>query len=217
MPLTGRYRAVIFDMDGLLLDTEGLWDRAEGELFRRHGDAWTHEDKLAVMGSSVEFSARYYAERLGRPLQDGLSLVDEMYVLMMAELGRGVVPQPGAVELLRQLREQGTVRVGLASNSSRQMVDVALASAGLGNAFEVIVTADDVAQAKPAPDIYLRASSLLGVAPSEALALEDTTPGILAAKAAGLACIAVPQFAETDVAAADRVVGSLEELLAADL
>ena len=135
---------------------------------------------------------------------------------MMAELGRGVVPQPGAVELLGQLREQGTVRVGLASNSPRQMVDVALAAAGLGNAFEVIVTADDVAQAKPAPDIYLRASSLLGVAPSEALALEDTTPGILAAKAAGLACIAVPQFAETDVTAADRVVRSLEELLAVD-
>lgn len=214
MPLTGRYRAVIFDMDGLLLDTEGLWDRAEGELFRRHGDAWTFEDKLAVMGTSFENSARHYAERLGEPAHRGPALVDEMRTLMKAELERRVDAHPGAVELVNRLRELDGVRVGLASNSSRDLVDVALRVAGLTGAFDAIVTSDDVANAKPAPDIYLRACERLGVDPSETLALEDTAPGIAAAKAAGLTCIAVPQFAETDVSAADRVVDSLEELLA---
>jgi HAD superfamily hydrolase (TIGR01509 family) len=203
-------------MDGLLLDTEGLWDRAEGELFRRHGDAWTFEDKLAVMGTSFETSARYYAERLGEPVARGPALVAEMRTLMKAELERNVDAHPGAVELVRRLRELDGVRVGLASNSSRELVDVALRVAGLEGAFDAIVTADDVTNAKPAPDVYLRACELLGVPPSEALALEDTAPGIAAAKAAGLTCIAVPQFAETDVSAADRVVSSLEDLLADD-
>ena len=217
MPLTGRYRAVIFDMDGLLLDTEGLWDRAEGELFRRHGDAWTFEDKLAVMGTSFETSARYYADRLGEPVERGPALVDEMRTLMKAELERRVDAHPGAVELVNRLRDRGGVGLGLASNSSRELVDVALRMAGLEGVFDAIVTADDVERAKPAPDIYLRACELLGVSPSEALALEDTAPGIAAAKAAGLTCIAVPQFAETDVSLADRVVSSLEDLLASDL
>ena len=194
MPLTGRFRAVVFDMDGLLLETEELWDRAEGELFRRHGGAWTFEDKLAVMGTSFEHSARHYATRLGLPVERGPELVAEMYELMKAELERQVDARPGAVELVDRLRELGSVRVALASNSSRDMVDTALRSAGLTDAFEAIVTADDVEHAKPAPDIYLLACERLGVAPSEALALEDTAPGIAAAKAAGLYTIAVPQF-----------------------
>jgi HAD superfamily hydrolase (TIGR01509 family) len=213
VPLTGRYRAVVFDMDGLLLDTEILWDRAEGELFRRYGGEWTFEDKLAVMGTSVETSARHYATRLGEPMTRARELVAEMYGLMKAELERQVESRPGAIDLIERLRELGTVRVALASNSSREIVDTALRSAGLTDAFDAIVTSDDVEHPKPAPDIYLLACERLGVATSEALALEDTAPGIAAAKAAGLFTIAVPQFAETDVSAADRVVDSLEALL----
>ena len=213
MPLTGRFRAVVFDMDGLLLDTEVLWDRAEGELFRRHGDEWTFEDKLAVMGTSQQASARYYAQRLGQPTERGEALVAEMYELMKLELEREVDAHPGAVELLERLGEMDNVRVGLASNSSREMVDIALRVAGLAEAFEAIVTSDDVEHPKPAPDIYLLACERLGVSPHDAVALEDTAPGVAAAKAAGLFTIAVPQFAETDVSAADRVVASLEELL----
>jgi len=213
VPLSGRYRAVIFDMDGLLLDTEVLWDRAENELFRRHGDSWTFEDKLAVMGTSVEATARYYAQRLAQPIERGRELVAEMYELMKEELAKQVDARPGAVELVERLRELGTARLALASNSSREIVDTALAAAGLTETFEAIVTSDDVEHAKPAPDIYLLACRRLGVEPSEAVALEDTTTGVAAAKAAGIYTIAVPQFAETDVAAADRVVASLEELL----
>ena len=212
MPPIGRFRAVVFDMDGLLLDTEVLWQRAEEELFRRHGDRFTQADKLAVMGTSFEMTARYFAERLGRSEEHGTELVDELGELMHSLLQKEVSSRPGAVELVSRLRADG-VRLALASNSSRFLVETALATAGLTDAFEAIVTSDDVAQAKPAPDIYLLACARLGIEPTEALALEDSAPGIEAAKAAGLVCIAVPQFAETDVSAADRVIDSLEELL----
>lgn len=213
MPLSGRYRAVIFDMDGLLLDTETLWHEAEVELFRRHGDEFTWDDKMAVIGTSFEITARYFADRLGRPPEDGAALVDEMVALMHDRVRRQVDARPGAVELVAGIRALDGVRLGLASNSPRFLVDDALATAGLVDVFETIVTSSDVEHAKPAPDIYLRACQDLGVDPSEALALEDSASGVAAAKAAGLTCIAVPQFAETDVSAADRIVNSLEELL----
>jgi HAD superfamily hydrolase (TIGR01509 family) len=210
--LPDRYRAVVFDMDGLLLDTELLWHRAETELFTRHGAEFSWDDKMAVIGSSFAFTADYFADRLGLPLEQGPGLVDEMVSLMEAQLREHVAGRPGAVELVERLR--GRTRLGLASNSPRHLVDAALATARITDAFEAIVTSDDVDNSKPAPDLYLLACERLRVEPAEALALEDSASGIAAAKAAGLTCIAVPQFAETDVSAADRVIDSLEDLLA---
>lgn len=213
MPLSGRYRAVIFDMDGLLLDTETLWHEAESELFERHGAVFSWDDKMAVMGTSFDVTAGYFADRLGVPPDEGPGLVDEMIGLMHERVRRQVDARPGAVELVARLRGLDGVRLGLASNSPRFLVDDALRTSGLSDAFETIVTADDVERSKPAPDIYVLACDRLGVEPSEAVALEDSPSGIAAAKAAGLVCIAVPQFAEIDVSAADEVVESLEALL----
>ena len=213
MPLTGRYRAVIFDMDGLLLDTEILWHDAESDLFRRHGGEFTWDDKMAVIGTSHEVTADYFADRLGLPRDAGPALVTELQALMHERVRRAVDARPGAIELVSRLREVDGVRLGLASNSPRFLVDDALATAGLTDVFETIVTSDDVEHAKPAPDLYLLACERLGVDPADALALEDSASGIAAAKAAGLTCIGVPQFTETDASAADRVVDSLERLL----
>ncbi|MGQ0607520.1 MAG: HAD family hydrolase [Chloroflexota bacterium] len=215
MPLSGRFRAVIFDMDGLLLDTETLWHEAEAELFRRHGAEFTRDDQLRVIGTSFDVSARYFAERLGWPMERRMELVQESTALMHERVRVQVEARPGAMELIEGIRQLPGLRLGLASNSPRYLVDDALATAGLADAFDTIVTADDVDHPKPAPDIYLLACDRLGVAPAAAVALEDSASGVVAAKAAGLTCIAVPMFAETDVSTADRVVSSLEELLEA--
>jgi HAD superfamily hydrolase (TIGR01509 family) len=199
-------------MDGLLLDTETLWHQAEVELFRRHGGEFTWDDKMAVIGTSYDVTADYFASRLGQPRERGDSLVREMIEVMHGLVRRQVNARPGAVELVERLRALG-VPLGLASNSPRFLVDDALRTAALSDAFDAIVTSDDVEHAKPAPDIYLLACERLAVDPADALALEDSPAGVAAAKAAGLTCIAVPQFAETDVSAADRIVDSLELLL----
>jgi beta-phosphoglucomutase-like phosphatase (HAD superfamily) len=209
--LPDRFRAVVFDMDGLLLETELVWQRAEEDLFRRYGEMFSMTDKLAVIGTSAEQAGSYFASRLGQPPDRGPALMDELIGEMQAGLRRDVAGRPGAIELVERLR--GRARLGLASNSPRRLVDAALATARLSDAFDAIVTSDEAAF-KPAPDIYLLVCERLGVSPEDALALEDSASGIAAAKAAGLTCIAVPQFAEIDVSAADRVIDSLEDLLA---
>jgi HAD superfamily hydrolase (TIGR01509 family) len=206
-----RYRAVVFDMDGLLLDTEVVWQAAEEQLFAAHGAVFTREDKMAVIGTSFDLTARYFAQRLGQPPERGPALVEERVLAMYEALQVDVAGRPGALELVARLR--GRLPLALASNSPRRLVDAALATARLTDVFDVIVTSDDVALSKPAPDIYLLVCQRLGVEPAHVLALEDSAAGVASAKAAGLACIAVPQFAETDVAAADRVIDSLEELI----
>ncbi|MEX0626125.1 MAG: HAD family phosphatase [Chloroflexota bacterium] len=206
-----RFKAVVFDMDGLLLDTEVLWQRAEGRLFERHGAEFTFEDKLTVMGTSAAFTGEFFARRLGYGNDQAAALIREVSELMHEELQAQVEARPGAIELVERLR--GRVPLGLASNSPRFLVDVALQSAAFTEAFDAVVSSDDVARHKPAPDLYLLVCERLGVDPAETLALEDTASGIAAAKAAGLTCIAVPQFAETDVSEADRVIDSLERLL----
>jgi HAD superfamily hydrolase (TIGR01509 family) len=186
-----RYAAVVFDMDGLLLDTEIVWQGAEEQLFAAHGAVFTREDKLAVIGTSFDVTARYFAQRLGRPEDEGPALVEEMVLSMYALLQEDVAGRPGALELVARLR--GRLPLALASNSPRRLVDAALTTSHLTGVFDVIVTSDDALHSKPAPDIYLLACERLGVAPERVLALEDSAAGVASAKAAG--CTAVPQLA----------------------
>ena len=196
--MPSRFEAIVFDNDGLLLDTEHAWTRAETLLFERHGETFTAEHKRELIGTSRGQSAAKVERMLGLPGQ-GEALMDELHEHVMEELAAGVPARPGAVELLHAVRAAG-VPVGLASNSSREFVERALAVAQLANGqFDVVVSADDVATPKPAPDLYLAACAALGAAPARAAALEDSQPGVASARAAGLFVIAVPYFPDTQL------------------
>jgi HAD superfamily hydrolase (TIGR01509 family) len=184
--------AVVFDCDGLLLDTESAWSRAEAVLYGRRGVAFTMEHKRELLGTSAP-RARGIIERHLGLAGAGEALMAELHDIVFAEVGRSAPPQPGATDLLGALRAQG-VPVGVASNSPAALVDLALRVAGLEGAFDAVVTADLVERPKPGPDVYLAACRALGAAPQRAVALEDSRTGVAAARAAGLFVIGVPSF-----------------------
>jgi HAD superfamily hydrolase (TIGR01509 family) len=204
------FAAIVFDNDGLLLDTEEAWTRAEETLFERHGSAFTIEHKRALIGSSRSTSALKLEAMLGLPGR-GEALIDELHEAVMDEALAGVPPRPGALELLAAVRAAG-VPVGLASNSSREFVDRVLSVAGLLDGhFDVVVTADDVEHPKPAPDLYLAACAALGAAPEHAAALEDSAPGVASALAAGMYVVAVPYFPDAPIEGASLRADSLAD------
>jgi HAD superfamily hydrolase (TIGR01509 family) len=198
--------AVLFDNDGLTLDTEPAWTRAEVVLFERHGSTFTPEHKRELLGTAPVDAAIKLERMLGRP---GDELNVELYELVLEEVAAGVEPMPGAVALLRALRGAG-IPVGLVSNSRRGFVERGLRAAGLGDAFAVIVTAEEVARPKPAPDAYVAAAVALGAAPSECAVLEDSPTGLAAGRAAGALTIGVPSFPGVTLEA-DVVATSLED------
>jgi HAD superfamily hydrolase (TIGR01509 family) len=204
----------VFDCDGLLLDTERLWTRAEAALFARHGRPFGPAEKGELLGTSTETSGRILERLLDRP-GEAEALGRELDELVFHELRDGVAARPGATELVDALT--GRRRLGLASNSPRFWVDAVLEAAGLAGRFEAVVTAGDVAAPKPAPDVYLRTAELLGSPPGETIALEDSPPGAAAARAAGAYVIAVPYLPGLRFEA-DLVVESLaDEAVAAAL
>jgi HAD superfamily hydrolase (TIGR01509 family) len=190
-----RFDAVIFDNDGLLLDTEEAWTRAERDLFERYGRTFTTEHKRDLLGNSKHVAAGKLEAMLERP-GDGVRLMAELDELVMEEALAGVAVRPGALELLSALREAG-MPLGLASNSPRVFVDRVLAVAGIApERFDTVVTQEDAARPKPAPDIYIETCARLGAEPARSAALEDSPPGVASARAAGLFVIAVPYFSD---------------------
>jgi HAD superfamily hydrolase (TIGR01509 family) len=200
--------AVCFDNDGLLLETESAWTRAEEVLFERRGRTFTDDHKRYMIGSAGAVGARKLAEMLDHP-GEGWDLWEELHVLVMEELPKGVDPMPGAFALVADLRAQGTP-IALVSNSARDFVDLACSTAGVGDWFDVVLTRDDVEQGKPAPDLYLRACEALGADPARSVGLEDTMTGVTALKAAGMFAIGIPSFPGVELQA-DLVARSLED------
>ncbi|MFL5832481.1 MAG: HAD family hydrolase [Solirubrobacterales bacterium] len=185
--------AVVFDNDGLLLDTESVWTRAEEDLFERRGLEFTPADKRELVGTSAEIAGGILERRLGEPGR-AAELIEELNALVVAELEHGVEAMVGARELLERLRERGTP-LGLVSNSPLRFVERSIEIVGLGHHFDVILSAHEVAAPKPAPDPYLEACRRLGVeAGPSVVALEDSPTGVAAARAAGLTVIGVPSI-----------------------
>ncbi len=209
MVAVARYEAVIFDNDGLLLDTELAWTRAETTLFARFGHVFTDDHKRDLLGTPRDIGARKLERYLGAPGR-GEELVDELGRLAHEEVLEGVDPRPGAVELLAALRAAG-VPHALATNSVPEFVERVLNQAGLDDAFEVIVSVADVPRPKPAPDIYLEAARRLGQPPQACAALEDSPTGVAAAAAAGMFVIAVPYMPGMEMPGASMIAPSLAD------
>jgi HAD superfamily hydrolase (TIGR01509 family) len=201
-----RPAAVLFDNDGLLLDTEVLWTRAEVTLFERFGLTFTIEHKRELIGTSGPVAEATIERHLDAPGQ-GPALMAELHDLVMEEALRGVEPMPGAVGLLDAL----DVPVGVASNSPRTFVERTLAAAGLRERFGCVLSADDVAHPKPAPDLYVMLARGLGAEPADCVALEDSQTGVAAARAAGAFVIGVPSLDDMRLDEADLVVPSLAD------
>jgi len=181
--------AVFFDLDGVIVESERIWDEARRELVARTGGTWKEEATRAMMGMSSPEWTRYLHDELGVPLP-----VEEIGPAVVAEMERRYRERlpliPGAVEAVRALAAEWPL--GLASSSNRPIIDLVLAEAGIADAFAVTVSSEEVARGKPAPDVYLEAARRLGVDPAACVAIEDSTNGIRAAVAAGMTVIATP-------------------------
>jgi HAD superfamily hydrolase (TIGR01509 family) len=181
--------AIVFDCDGLLLDTESCWSRAEASLFADYGFGFGPTEKDLLIGRTLEAACKNMAEYFGHP-GIGPKLQAELLPRVEAELSKRVDPMPGARELLEHL--DGRVPLAVATNSRRAMLTTALASSGLARFFQVSIAADDVDRPKPDPQLYLEAFARLDASPQTGVALEDSSTGVTAARAAGAYLITVP-------------------------
>jgi HAD superfamily hydrolase (TIGR01509 family) len=205
--------AVVFDLDGVLVDSEHVWDAARKELAAKRGRAWPEQASRDMMGmSSLEWS-RYMHDVVGLP--EPAEEISAKVVRRLEELYRRELPLiDGAVEAVPQVAERWPL--GLASSSNRELIDLVLELSGLARYFLATVSSEEVPRGKPAPDVYLEAARRLEVSPARCVAIEDSENGIRSAKAAGMWVLAIPNPryppAEDALALADDVLTSIEEL-----
>jgi HAD superfamily hydrolase (TIGR01509 family) len=204
--------AVVFDLDGVLVDSEGVWDGVREELARERGGNWHPGAQRDMMGMSSPEWSRYMHERIGlsEPPEEINRIVVER---MLRHYAEGPPWIPGA--LVAVARIAAAFPLGLASSSNRELIDAVLSAGGLGELFRATVSSEEVAHGKPWPDVYLEAARRLGVDSAACIAIEDSHNGIRSAKAAGMTCIAIPnpEFPPGEaVREADRLLGSIDEL-----
>jgi HAD superfamily hydrolase (TIGR01509 family) len=206
--------AVVFDLDGVLVDSEQLWDDARREVVAERSGTWREDATHAMMGMSAPEWSRYMHDELRVDLEP--TVISAAVVERLARLYRERLPLlPGA----RNAVVAASVRwpLGLASSANREIIDLVLELADLGDSFAATVSSEEVAHGKPAPDVYLEAAHRLGVAPTECAAVEDSTNGLRSAAAAGMAVIAIPneRFPPSDDALrlATAVIHVLNELV----
>jgi HAD superfamily hydrolase (TIGR01509 family) len=202
--------AVIFDNDGLLLDTETVWSRAEQVMFARRGLEFTLEHKHEVVGTSAQTAGAIFERQLGEPGR-AAEIVAELDELVFEELEKGIEPMSGALDLVASLRDRETP-IAIASNSPARFITRALELVGLDEAFAVQVSGHEVPAPKPAPDVYLAACEHLGVTADRAVVvLEDSPTGVASGIAAGLTVIGVPSLPGVELDAAHHLHGSLAD------
>jgi HAD superfamily hydrolase (TIGR01509 family) len=205
--------AVVFDLDGVLVDSEAAWDAARRELVQERGGMWKDSATRDMLGMSSPEWSRYVADELGVDLPP-----DEISARVLEQLldryRRRLPLIPGATEAVERLAAKWPL--GLASSSNRGAIDLVLAESGLDRYFEVSISSEEVGAGKPAPDVYLEAARQLNASPGDCLAIEDSENGIRSARTAEMSVIAIPNHdfppPEDALALADHVAGSLDEL-----
>jgi HAD superfamily hydrolase (TIGR01509 family) len=210
--------AVVFDLDGVLIQTEELWAEVREGLARAGGGRYGEEEQRAMMGMSSPEWSRYMHEHIGLPASP--EEIAAEVVRQMQERYRERLPLiDGAVEAVERLAARWPL--GVASSSNRELIDLVLELSGLDRFFRATVSSEEVKQGKPAPDVYLEACRRLGVVPSRAAAIEDSHAGIRSAKAAGMLVLAIPNPTfppgEDALAEADEILPSLAALTPAVL
>jgi HAD superfamily hydrolase (TIGR01509 family) len=197
--------AVVFDMDGVLIDSEQVWDEVRRELARERRRPWPESATRDMMGMSSPEWSRHLHEVVGLP-EPPEEINREVVARMLRRYAEGPPWLPGAVEAVRRIAERWPL--GLASSSNRELIDGVLEAGGLSESFRATVSSEEVARGKPAPGVYLEAARRLGVAPERAAAIEDSHNGIRSAKAAGMRVLAIPNphFPPGDEALADADV-----------
>jgi HAD superfamily hydrolase (TIGR01509 family) len=205
--------AVVFDLDGVLLDTEELWDEARREIAEERGGRWRPDAQRAMMGMSSPEWSRYMHDVIGLP--DPPERISDEVVERLAELYRRQLPLvDGALEAVRRIGARWPL--GIASSSNRPLIDLVLELTGTQGLFRATVSSEEVAHGKPAPDVYLEAATRLEVAPEHCAAIEDSENGIRSARSAGMRVVSIPNSVfppgQQAVALADVVLESLDEL-----
>ncbi|MDQ2922818.1 MAG: HAD family hydrolase [Candidatus Dormibacteraeota bacterium] len=210
-------RAVVFDFDGLILDTEEPVYRSWLEVYQAHGEELPFERWVQIVGSTtIGFHPQHHLEeRLGRPLPKE---VLDRRIGRRTEMILANHLLPGVVQHIEAAKAAG-LKVGVASSSTKEWVRGHLARLDILDRFDCLRCRDDVANAKPEPDLYIAVLDCLGVPAAEALAIEDSPNGVLAAKRAGMRCVAIPNSitARLDLGQADVLLGSLAEVTLAEL
>jgi sugar-phosphatase len=200
--------ALIFDMDGLLIDSEPLWFEVERDFVRARGGEWTRELADACVGQGLARTLAVMGEACGI-VTDAARDAEHVVESFLARVGE-LALKPGCREMVDAAF--GAVPMAVASSSSRRLVDASLARFDLAPKFGAVVSGEHVARPKPAPDIFLEAASRLGIAPGMCVVLEDSRAGVRAARAAGMRVVAVPERDAADFeGTADAVVGNLHE------
>ena len=211
-------KAVVFDLDGVLLDSEEVWDGVRRKITTERGGRWRQDATRAMMGmSSTEWSA-YMHDELTVPLAP-VDIVREVVDRMKAVYRQQLPLIPGAKAAVARMAERWPL--GMASSSNRELIDLVLELAGMRDEFVATVSSEEVVRGKPAPDVYLEVTRKLGVPADRCAAIEDSTNGILAARAARMRVIAIPNRAipplPEALSLADRVLASLDLLTAEDV
>lgn len=182
-------RAVIFDLDGSLMDSMWVWTRIDVDYLAHFGIAVPDDLQKEIGGMSMRETAVFFKKRFHIP--DSIEqMQDDWNAMAWEHYTHDVFPKPGAAAFLAACRKRG-IRCGIASSNSRELVDQVLTARGLASYFGCVVTGSEVEHGKPSPDIYLQAAKGLDTPPAECLVFEDIPDGILAAHAAGMTCVAV--------------------------